>query len=114
MNIFKKKENNSCCNTDFSKMNQTEFNKDASELLILGSGCAKCQKLTSSVMTALEELQLQIPVRHVTDFAQIAAFGVMSTPAIVYKGKLLSYGKVLSVEECKQLLTQTFRKNTHE
>ena len=101
MNIFKKKENNSCCNTDFTKMNQTEFNKDASEL-------------TSSVMTALEELQLQIPVRHVTDFAQIAAFGVMSTPAIVYKGKLLSYGKVLSVEECKQLLTQTFRKNTHE
>lgn len=114
MNIFKKKENNSCCNTDFTKMNQTEFNKDASELLILGSECAKCQKLTSSVMTALEELQLQIPVRHVTDFAQIAAFGVMSTPAIVYKGKLLSYGKVLSVEECKQLLTQTFRKNTHE
>ena len=52
--------------------------------------------------------------RSVTDFAQIAAFGVMSTPAIVYKGKLLSYGKVLSVEECKQLLTQTFRKNTHE
>ena len=65
MNIFKKKENNSCCNTDFTKMNQTEFNKDASELLILGSGCAKCQKLTSSVMTALEgqESVIAVPLR---------------------------------------------------
>jgi len=40
----------------------------------------------------------------VTDFAQIASYGVMSTPALVVDGKVVSYGKVLSKDEVKALL----------
>ena len=43
-------------------------------------------------------------IDHVTDFAQIASYGVMSTPALVVDGKVVSYGKVLSKDEVKSLL----------
>ena len=43
-------------------------------------------------------------IDHVTDFAQIAAYGVMTTPALVVDGKVVSYGKVLKPEEVKALI----------
>lgn len=39
-----------------------------------------------------------------TDFAQIAAYGVMSTPALVVDGKVVSYGKVLKKDEAKDFI----------
>ena len=53
---------------------------------------------------ALERLGMQGEVEHVTDFAAIAAYGVMSTPALVVDGKVVSFGKVLSVDEVVRLL----------
>ena len=41
---------------------------------------------------------------HVTDLAQIAAYGVMTTPALVVDGKVLSYGKVVKKDEAKALI----------
>ena len=43
-------------------------------------------------------------IDHVTDFVQIASYGVMTTPALVIDGKVVSLGKVLSVDEVKELL----------
>ncbi len=43
-------------------------------------------------------------VDHVTDFTKIAAYGVMSTPALVVDGKVVSYGKVLKSEEVVKIL----------
>ncbi len=43
-------------------------------------------------------------IEHVTDFAQIAAYGVMSTPALVIDGKVVSYGKVLKTDEVVSIL----------
>ena len=45
-------------------------------------------------------------IAHVTDFAQIAAYGVMTTPALVVAGKVVSYGKVLSKDQVKALIEQ--------
>ena len=46
-------------------------------------------------------------IDHVTDFAEIAAYGVMTTPALVVQGKVISYGKVLSAQEAAELLKKT-------
>ena len=46
-------------------------------------------------------------IDHVTDFAQIAAYGVMTTPALVVDGKVVSFGKVLKKEEVVQILQKT-------
>jgi len=40
----------------------------------------------------------------VTDFAQIAAHGVMSTPALAIDDKVVSVGKVLTAAEVEKML----------
>ena len=57
---------------------------------ILGSGCDKCRALEKATIEALEELGRDTAVEHVTDFAQIAQYGVMQIPALVVDGKVLS------------------------
>ncbi|QGU05316.1 thioredoxin family protein [Corynebacterium comes] len=73
---------------------------------ILGPGCRKCQALEASVTRALAEMGSAEPIEHVTDYAQIAAYSVMSTPALVIDGAVVSSGTVLDVEEVKTLLRQ--------
>ena len=75
-------------------------------VFVLGGGCAKCNELEASVRAALAELGRQEEVGHVTDFVQIAALGVMTTPALLVDGKMLSSGRVLNKEEAKALLEQ--------
>jgi small redox-active disulfide protein 2 len=71
---------------------------------VLGSGCAKCIQLKAATKAALEKLGMDTTIDHVTDFPQIAAYGVMSTPALVVNGKVVSSGKVLKTEEVVELL----------
>ena len=73
---------------------------------VLGSGCDKCRTLEKSTLEALAELGRETRVQHVTDFAEIAKYGVMQTPALVVDGKVVSYGKVLSKAEVIKLLKQ--------
>lgn len=71
---------------------------------ILGSGCKKCITLTENTKTALEKLGRQAEMVKITDFAEIAAHGVMSTPALVIDDKVVSVGKVLTAGEVEALL----------
>lgn len=71
---------------------------------ILGSGCKKCNALEAATKEALNDMGLNIEVEHVTDFAEIAAYGVMSTPALVVDNTVVSYGKVLKPAQIRTLL----------
>jgi small redox-active disulfide protein 2 len=71
---------------------------------VLGSGCKKCVSLTENTRQALSNLGLQAEVLKVTDFAEIAAYGVMSTPALAIDDKVVSVGKVLTVSEIAAFL----------
>ena len=107
MKLFgKKKEMKSCCGGNHrSETKQKEENKKQEQgIQILGSGCAKCMELEKATKTAISELQLDYEIDHVTDFVEIASYGVMSTPALVLNGEVISYGKVLKVDEVKALL----------
>jgi len=109
MSLFgKKKEETSCCcggNCDAESMTKTEEAKTAgANVKVLGSGCAKCNQLEASTKEALQQLGMDTTIDHVTDFSQIAAYGVMSTPALVVDGKVVSYGKVLKTEEVVKIL----------
>lgn len=84
----------------------SETPKNDKDIKILGSCCAKCKELEESTRIALSELNLDFDIDHITDFGQIANYGVMSTPALVFKGQVISFGKVLSVEEIKELLKE--------
>lgn len=75
-------------------------------LLILGGGCQSCHALEDNTRSALALLGKDADIGHVTDFSRIAQYGVMQTPALVYQGKVLSYGKVLRPEEIAALLRE--------
>lgn len=85
-------------------MAQAEATKTSAGVKVLGSGCAKCHALEEAARAALTELSMDTAIEHVTDFAQIAAYGVMTTPALVVDGKVVSYGKVLNKDEAKALI----------
>ena len=106
MGLFnkKKEETKSCCcggSCTPEAMKQAEVAKGASGIKVLGFGCTKCNALETAVREALTELGMDITIDHVTDFTQIAAYGVMTTPALVVDGKVVSYGKVLKKDEAK-------------
>lgn len=73
---------------------------------ILGSGCPNCQRLEANTKAALKDLGLEADVVKVTDYGAIAAYGIMRTPGLVFDEKVVSYGKVLNVEEVKALLNK--------
>lgn len=76
---------------------------------VLGSGCAKCNQLEAATKEALQQLGMDTAIDHVTDFSEIAAYGVMTTPALVIDGKVVSYGKVLKTEEVVKILQKFYK-----
>lgn len=109
MGLFgkKKPETKSCCcgsSCTPESMAAAEMEKNTAGVKILGSGCAKCNALEEATRTALSELGMDTAIDHVTDFTQIAAYGVMTTPALVVDGKVVSYGKVLKKGEVVALI----------
>ena len=71
---------------------------------ILGSGCKKCMMLADNAKAAAAAAGKQADIVKITDFAEIAAYGVMSTPGLVVDEKLVSAGKVLTAEEIARLI----------
>lgn len=98
---------NGCCGGDFNEETM-ETAKAAmtsgASVKVLGPGCAKCHALEAATKVALIKLGMDIAIDHVTDFSQIAAYGVMTTPALVVDGKVVSYGKVLKPDEVVKIL----------
>lgn len=74
------------------------------KLQILGIGCSKCRKLAENAEAAARALGLEYELAKVTDLAEIAAFGVMMTPALAVDGEVKVVGKVPSPEALKPLL----------
>lgn len=109
MGFFGKNRETGCCckgNVVANDANHGKADGNAVGIRVLGSGCAKCQALEAAVKEALIELGMTDAVEHVTDFGQIAAYGVMTTPALVVDGKVVSYGKVLKKDEAMALIRQ--------
>lgn len=109
MGLFgkKKEEKTRCCDADCNEetMKAAEESKaGGTGIKILGSGCAKCNQLEANTLEALKQLGMEMAIDHVTDFTQIAAYGVMTTPALVVEGRVISYGKVLTTHEIVELL----------
>lgn len=74
------------------------------KIQILGTGCAKCQKLAAVADEAAKALGLPYTLEKVTDLNAIAGFGVMFTPALVVDGQVKVAGRVPSLEDAKKLL----------
>jgi len=77
---------------------------DTLSIKVLGSGCAKCQNLETAAKQAVQRLGINAEVEHVTDFAQIIEFGVMTTPALVVNDEVKVAGRAVSADEVARIL----------
>jgi small redox-active disulfide protein 2 len=66
---------------------------------ILGSGCAKCNRLEQLTREAVAELGLTADFEHVREMEEILAYPVMTTPALVVDEEVKVAGRIPSKEE---------------
>jgi small redox-active disulfide protein 2 len=71
---------------------------------ILGPGCSKCEALAASAHAAVTKRGIDAEIVKVKDIREIAARGVMMTPALVIDGQIKSSGKLLSPDEIEDML----------
>jgi len=74
------------------------------KIQILGTGCAKCQKLAAVADEAAKALGAPYELQKITDLKQIMSFKVMTTPALVVDGVVRLSGRVPTIEEATQLV----------
>lgn len=71
---------------------------------VLGTGCSSCKALYTTVEEAVAQLGIDAKVEKEEDLEKIMAYNVMSLPALVVDGKVVSKGQRLSVEQVKELI----------
>jgi len=71
---------------------------------ILGPGCPKCERLAAAAREAVDGLAVEAEVVKVKDITQIAARGVLLTPALAVDGEVKSSGRVLTPAQIRALL----------
>ncbi|MCF7927197.1 MAG: thioredoxin family protein [Candidatus Izimaplasma sp.] len=64
------------------------------EIKVLGSGCPNCKRLEKNVKEALSNMNQNATIIKVTEMENIAAYGVMSTPALVVDEEVVFSGRV--------------------
>jgi len=68
---------------------------------ILGTGCAKCQKLEELVHEAIKAAGVEAEISKVKDIKQIMTYGVMTTPGLVIDGQVKIAGKMPTPDQIK-------------
>jgi small redox-active disulfide protein 2 len=66
---------------------------------VLGPGCNNCVRLEANAREAVALAGIEADVVKVTDYADIATYGILSTPGLVIDGKVVSYGRIPSVTD---------------
>ena len=77
------------------------------EILILGTGCAKCKRLEKMTTDLVAENGIQAKIEKVEDILKIMQYGVMSTPGLVIDGKVVLSGRLPSASELKEIITKS-------
>lgn len=72
---------------------------------VLGTGCQRCQTVGEMVRAEAARLGIEVTIEKVSDYAEIARFGVASTPGIVIDGKVVHAGGMPKAEHLTKWLT---------
>jgi small redox-active disulfide protein 2 len=74
------------------------------KIQVVGAGCKKCKKLLENTEEAVKQLNIteEFEVEYVTEVEKFADLDVFITPALRVDGKVVSEGKLLSIERIKE------------
>ena len=71
---------------------------------ILGSGCKRCVATAEMAQAEAKKLGVEITLEKVTDFAEIANYGIAATPGVVIDGKVVHAGGLPKPEDMAKWL----------
>ena len=72
---------------------------------VLGSGCPNCKRLEKETKKAVDHLAIEAQVVKVTNYNEIMAYDVLSTPGLVINEQVISTGRIPSQSELITFLT---------
>jgi len=76
---------------------------------IYGTGCPKCNALEKSVKQVVQELGIKAEIAKVSDIDAMVEKGIMTTPALVIDGEIVSAGRVPPSSEIKEMISERQR-----
>lgn len=72
---------------------------------VLGAGCANCKKVEQTARAVVDQLGVEAEVIKVTDYDQILAHGVMSTPGLAVNETVVCSGRIPTQAEVTTWIT---------
>jgi len=61
---------------------------------ILGSGCANCKRVEQIANKVVAEMALEAEIIKVTNYADIMAYNIVSTPGVVVNERIVCSGRI--------------------
>ena len=77
---------------------------------VLGSGCANCKKVEALARQTVDQLGVQAEIIKVTEYPNIMAYNIMSTPGLVINEKVVSTGRIPAAAEIATWLADALEK----
>lgn len=68
------------------------------DIKVYGPGCSRCSMTANMIEDAASALGVAVKVEKVTDMADMARHGIMSTPGVVIDGKVVHAGGLPKAE----------------
>lgn len=99
--LEKEKEEGCCCGKPSEK---EQVEATTAKYIVLGACCKKSEETFENTKMALKEMGILEEAKNIGDAVEIAKYGVMQTPALVINNKVVSYGKMLKVDEIKKMI----------
>ncbi len=66
---------------------------------VLGSGCANCKRLEQIAHSVVSHMGIEAEIVKVTEYPDIMAYNIMTTPGLVINEKVVSSGRIPSPAE---------------
>ncbi len=73
---------------------------------VLGPGCANCKKLETIAKQAAQSLGIEATFVKVSDYNDIMAYNILSTPGLVINEKVVSFGRIPNPAEVTAWLAE--------
>jgi small redox-active disulfide protein 2 len=74
---------------------------------VLGSGCANCKRVEQIARKVVTEMSLEAEVIKVTDYNDIMAYNILSTPGLVINEKVVCSGRIPTPAEVTTWVTNS-------
>ena len=77
---------------------------------VLGSGCANCKRVEQIARKVIADMGIEAEVIKVTDYKDIMAYNILSTPGLVINEKVVSTGRIPTPAEVNTWLANALEK----